>query len=148
MSKAAQNIAASWLARRALKYPRARTDGRSIWYRDNMILSTSDDENEVLFCLQGWPTRTTYEYLRVPLCSFTNSPWLSLSKGVMTIGLEDWGEIQIDPHRWHGWFRKRGEIVIYDNPPYEWLEGGAGQYVPKASRVLADPLQSGFAIYD
>ena len=63
---------------------RTHTDGQTVWLHNNTIAWRSND-NDISFCLAGWPTTTTRERINGLLSTFGMGRW-----GVSQRNHEQW----------------------------------------------------------
>ena len=63
---------------------RTHTDGQTVWLHNNTIAWRSND-NDISFCLAGWPTTTTRERINGLLTTFGMGRW-----GVSQRNHEQW----------------------------------------------------------
>ena len=66
------------------KAARTHTDGQTVWLHNNTIAWRSND-NDISFCLAGWPTTTTRERINGLLSTFGYGYW-----GVSQRNHEQW----------------------------------------------------------
>jgi hypothetical protein len=66
------------------KAARTHTDGQTVWLHNNTIAWRSND-NDISFCLAGWPTTTTRERINGLLSTFGMGRW-----GVSQRNHEQW----------------------------------------------------------
>ena len=84
MRRETQKIMTAFYRGLPARAARTHTDGQTVWLHNNTIAWRSND-NDISFCLAGWPTTTTRERINGLLTTFGWGRW-----GVSQRNHEQW----------------------------------------------------------